>query len=127
MADSCFHYRLGPARRAAVLLFAMFVSYPRLIGRFFFLKRPSTRTIVYVVLSPLLILRNLLSTFFSSYPAPVRLDYAVTLSDNHLAFGRDDDTRANSYASIEDSFKLGGCWTLLLHDGWLVFLPPGSD
>ncbi len=129
MSDPLFQYRLGPARRAVALAFTLFIVYPRMVGRFIFLRPPSFDTVIYLVLSPWLIYRNVLSTFFSSYPLPFDLDYVVELCERYCSFGPGEkrNRMANSYSTIKDSFRIRGKRTLLLRDGWLIFLPPGDD
>lgn len=129
MCDSCLRFRLGPVRRTLALSCTLLIVYPILIGRFLFLRPPSVETVLYVILSPILILRNFLNALFSVHPLPFGVDYAVTLHDAWFSFGLDgdDDQMANHYSAIRRSFKVRGSWTLLLRDGWLVFLPPGDS
>jgi len=128
VSDLSYTFKLRPARREAAFFYAVFVAYPSLVGRFLFYRRPTTETILYLLFSPLLILRNLFTGILSTFPFCLDIDYQLTLHDGYLSFGPDIERAqmANSYSNIEGTFKVGSSWIALLHDGYIVYLPPGD-
>lgn len=125
MNNLTYTFDLRPARRETAFFYVVFVAYPRIIAKFLF-RRPSAQTVLYVLFSPLLGLRNLVNGLLCAFPFCPDIDYRLTLHDSHLSFGPDLERAqmANSYDNIEGLFKAGKNWIALLHDGYIVYLPP---
>jgi hypothetical protein len=120
-------FRLTSGTRWNALFCALLIAYPRVIGRYIVTSFLTPYTLFAVVFSPLLILRNALSGFFSIYPFTPELDYVLQLDEAGFAFGPVKAKAANSYSVVRDLFRVRGQHVALLHDGYLVFLPAGLE
>ena len=126
LSDLSYHFVLRPARREAAFFHALFLTYPSLVGRYVFGRRPTGGTVLCLLFSPLLALRNFANGILCTFPFCPDIEYRLTLHDSHLSFGLDIARAqvANSYSSIEAVFKAKKHWCALLHDGYIVYLPP---
>ena len=126
MNDFSYSFIIRPARRETAFLHAVFFTYPRLAGRFLFCRRPTASTVLYLLFFPLLGVRNLANGILCTFPFCPDIEYRLTLHDGHLSFGPDNERAqmANAYENIEALFRVGRLWCALLHDGYIVYLPP---
>ena len=122
-----YTFRLTSWVRMCALICAVLIAYPRVIGSYIATKLLSFNTLMFLLFSPLIIIRNTLSTFFSIYPFSPTADYVLQLDDNGMTFGLGEPRAGNSYSVIRDIFKVGRHSVALLHAGVLVYLPNGAD
>jgi len=125
-----YRFTVEPERTERAFFHVFLLAYPSIVFRFLFCRMPSVETLSYILISPLLALRNLLSAYLSHAMALSGTDYHLTLETGYFSFGVSEDADkhlANSYEVIQHVFKSRGCWTFLTHDGWMVFLPPDAE
>lgn len=133
MSDVSYTFEVKPVRREAAFLYSVFVAYPRIVGRCVFCRRHTVETIIYILLwmlfSPLFILRNMFYGVICTFPFLPDVQYRLTLHEAHLSFGIDDERllMANAYRNVIAMFKTRQCWTALMRDGGIVYLPPGNE
>lgn len=128
MSDLSYSFELRPQRRESAFFHALFLTYPGLVARYLFRRRPTVETIFYLLFSPLLALRNIANGIVCTFPFCPDITYRLTLHDSHLSFGPDLERAlmANSYGAIEAVFRADKQWCALLHDGYIVYLPPAQ-
>ncbi|HVX86773.1 MAG TPA: hypothetical protein VH253_18470 [Phycisphaerae bacterium] len=81
----------------------------------------------YLLMTPLFLLRNPLSTFISTWPIlPWSVNYQVKHERGLLTFGPSRSLLCNTSELVIDLFRVAGGWAALLRDGYVIFLPPGK-
>jgi len=120
-----FTFSVGGAHRWAALIYVLFVGYPRIITRD--ARREPFGFLLRLLLAPLLVPRNVFSGLASVFPLAGKLNYHLRLEEGHFSFGCPGAEMANHYFAVERILRLNGREVALLHDGWLVFIPPGAE
>jgi len=119
-----YTFSVSGLHRWAALLYVVFVGYPRIAIRF--VRRERLECLFYLLFTPLWVPRNFLSGLISIFPLLGTMDYHLRLEEGSFSFGYPGAEMANSYSVVQGIFQLRGREFALLHDGWLVFLPPGE-
>ncbi len=130
MKEIEYKFAVYPERRERTFFHVVFLAYPVIISRYLFRKKPSGEKALYILFFPVLALRNLIAGLKSHFLFRVDVSYHLILYDSHIAFGVSegvDNLLANSYNNIWHIFKSYGSWAALLHDGWIIYLPPDKD
>ncbi|MDM8543026.1 hypothetical protein QUF90_18275 [Desulfococcaceae bacterium HSG9] len=130
MKEIEYKFTVVPERRERTFFHVIFLAYPAIIFGFLFCKKPFEEKLPYIFFFPVLALRNLIAGLKSHFLFRVDVAYCLILYDSHIAFGVSEDVDnllANSYNNIKRIFKSYSSWAALLHDGWIIYLPPGNE